>query len=230
MIWGAGEEGVDSPGDGEPVGDVEPVGDGEAVGNGEPVGDGEAVTDGDGEGDGDALGRVVAEDGGLLGRGERLWRGELTVTTGMAGCGPGTGDVDGMEAGWVAGTAGAAGAAADVGEATALGCTRAADERGVGPPSAKLTATDAAIKPAVTPAAVSGRHQRRPGDRPGGLAGPGEAMAPRAAPGSQPGAGCLSFAAARTSSAVGRRVGSLARQCPTSGRSPRGTSPRSGGP
>ena len=200
------------------------------MGDGEPVGDGEAVTDEDGEGDGDALGGVVVEDGGLLGRGERLWGGELTVTTGMADCGPGTGDVDGTEAGWVAGTAGADGAAVEVGEATALGSTRAADERGGGPPSAKLTATDAAIRPAVTPAAVTGRHQRRPGDRPGGLAGPGEAIAPRAAPGSQPGTGCLSFAAARTSSAVGRRAGSLARQCPLSERSPAGTSPRSGEP
>ena len=64
------------------------------------MGDGEAVADGDGEeGDGDVLGGVVVEGGGLLGRGERLWGGELTVTTGMAGCGPGTGDVDGTEAG-----------------------------------------------------------------------------------------------------------------------------------
>ena len=81
----------------------------------------------------------------------------------MAACGPGPGDVDGMEAGWLAGTAGADGAAVDVGEATARGSTRAADERGGGPPSAKLTATDAAIRVAVAPAAVSGRHQRRPG-------------------------------------------------------------------
>jgi hypothetical protein len=85
------------------------VGDGEPVGDGEAVGDEEAVTDGDGEGDGDALGPVAVEGGGLLGRGERLWGGALTVTTGMARCGPGPGDVDGMEAGWVAGTAGQGG-------------------------------------------------------------------------------------------------------------------------
>jgi len=195
------------------------------------VGDGEVVTDA--VGDGDALGEAVVEGGGLLGLGERLWGGEPTVTTGMADCGPGAGDVDGAEAGWVAGTAGADDAAADVGEATAPGSTLAADERGGGPPSAKLTATDAAIRAAVTPAAVSGRHQRRPEGGPDGVAargGLGEAMAPRAAPGSQPGTGCPSLAAARTSSALGRRAGSLARQCPTSGRSPDGTSPRSGGP
>jgi hypothetical protein len=167
----------------------------------------------------------VVEGGGLLGRGE------LTVTTGMmAGRGPGAGDLDGAEAGRVPGTAGAGGTAADVGEAAALGATLAADEGGGAPPSAKLTATDAASRAAVTPAAVSGRHQRRPGDRPGGLAGRGEAFAPRAAPGSQPDAGWPSFAEARTSSAVGRRAGSLARQRPTSGRSPAGTASRSGGP
>ena len=93
------------------------------------------------------------------------------MTTGTACCGPGTGDVDGVEAGWVAGTAGADDAAVDVGEATARGSTLAADERGGGPPSAKLTATDAASRPAAIPAAVTGRHQRRPWDRPGGWAG-----------------------------------------------------------
>ena len=215
-------------GDDDPPGD----GDGEAVGDadGEAVGDGEAVTDGEGD-------REAVEAGGLLGRGEWLGRGELTVATGrMAGRGPGAGDVDGTEAGRVRGTAGTGGAAADAGEAAALGATLAADDREGGPPSAKLTATDAASRPAVIPAAVTGRHERRPWDRPGGLAGPGswagpgEAIASRASPGSQPDTGCPSLAVARTSSAVGRRAGSLARQCPISGRSPAGTSPRSGEP
>lgn len=180
-------------GEGEAVGEgEEAVGEGEeVVGEGEAVDDGDAVTDG--EGDAEAVGRAV-EGGGLLECGVRLGPGELTVTTGtMADRGPGAGDVDGAWAGWVPRTAGADGAAADVGKASAPGATRAADERGGGPPSAKLTATDAASRAAVTPAAVSGRHQRRPGDRPGGAAGlgeaPGDVMAPRVAPGSQPGTG-----------------------------------------
>src|SRR6185437_15956408 len=144
----------------------------------------------------------------------------------------------GATAGGVPGTAGAGDAVVSVGEAAARGVSPAAGERGPAAPSAKLTATDAASMPDVTPAAVSGRHQRRPDGRPGGPAGaagaavasPPSASAPRAGPGSQPGAGYPSLAASSTSPAVGRWAGSLARQRSTSGRRPAGISPRSGGP
>src|SRR6185437_6946555 len=230
----------------EPVISGAGVGDGDSPGDGDEdaVGDGETVMDGEGDGDaggddagGDAVAAVVE---GAVEGGGRPGRGVPAVTTAgmMAARGPRAGELTrGVAAGRVPGTEGAGDAGVSVGEAAARGVSPAAGERGPAAPSAKLTATDAASMPDVTPAAVSGRHQRRPDGRSGGPAGAAgaaasmpSASAPRAGPGSQPGAGCPSLAASSTSPAMGRWAGSLARQRSTSGRRPAGTSPRSGGP
>src|SRR6185312_1006530 len=228
----------------EPVISGAGVGDGDSPGDGDEdaVGDGETVMDGEGDGDaggddagGDAVAAVVE---GAVEGGGRPGRGVPAVTTAgmMAARGPRAGELTrGVAAGRVPGTEGSGDAGVSVGEAAARGVSPAAGERGPAAPSAKLTATDAASMPDVTPAAVSGRHQRRPDGRSGGPAGTAAASmpaasAPRAGPGSQPGAGCPSLAASSTSPAVGRWAGSLARQRSTSGRRPAGISPRSGGP
>src|SRR5690348_13459665 len=233
----------------EPVVSGAGVGDGDSpgVGDEDAVGDGETVRDGEGDGDAggdDAGGDAVAEvvEGAVEGDG-RPGRGVPAAATAgmMAARGPRAGELTrGVAAGRVPGTAGAGGAVVSVGEAAARGVSPAAGERGPAAPSAKLTATDAASMPDVTPAAVSGRHQRRPDGRLGGSAGPAgasapsasvpSASAPKAGPGSQPGAGRPAFAASSTSPAVGRWAGSLARQRSTRGRRPAGISPRSGGP
>ena len=118
--------------------------------------DGEGDGDtGDGEADGDTAAEAV-EGGGRLGRGESAatWAGM------MAARGPRAGELAPGSAGYrVPGTVAADGDAVGVGEAAARGASLAAGERGPTAPSAKLTATDAASTPDVTPAAVSGRRQ-----------------------------------------------------------------------
>ena len=174
VISGAGVGDGDSPGDG----DEDAVGD--TVMDGE--GDGEAVGDGAG---GDAAAEAV-EDGGRLGR----WVPTATTAGLMAARDPRAGELTrGAAAGRVPGTAGAGGPVVSVGEAAARGASLVADGSEPAGLSAKLTATDAASTPDVTPAAVSGRHQRRPDGRTGGSAGPAgastlSANAPRAGPGS----------------------------------------------
>src|SRR5690348_8463059 len=168
-------------------------------------GDGDA---GDGEADGDTVAEAV-EGGGRLGRGESAatWAGT------MAARGPRVGEVTPGSDGYRGpGIVAAGGDALDVGEAAARGASLAAGERGPTAPSAKLTATDAASTPDVTPAAVSGRRQRRPEGLAADPAHPVWASVLRGAAGNHPGAGCPSFAASSTSSAVGRRPGSLIRQ------------------
>src|SRR6185312_11155717 len=195
VISGAGVGDGDSPGDG----DEDAVGDGETVMDGE----GDADAGGDDAG-GDAVAEVVegaAEGGGRPGRGVPA----VTTAGMMAARGPRAGELTrGVAAGRVPGTEGAGDAGVSVGEAAARGVSPASGERGPAAPSAKLTATDAASMPDVTPAAVSGRHQRRPDGRLGGSAGPAgasapsasvpSASAPKAGPGSQPGAGRPAFA------------------------------------
>src|SRR6266852_3077057 len=102
----------------------------------------------------------------------------------MAGAGPGPAEEDALwdleAAGCVRETTGADDAGpAEVGAAAALGLECAADEGRAVPPRAKLTATDAASTPAVTPAAVSGRHRRRhqARSRPTGADGPSRGAA-----------------------------------------------------
>jgi hypothetical protein len=220
---GGGDEGA--------AGDGETVMDGEGDGD---TGDGEADGDtGDGEADGDV---AAAEGGGRLGRGESAatWAG-MMAARGLCAGEPAPGS-----AGYrVPGTVAADGDAVGVGEAAARGASLTAGERGPTAPSAKLTATDAASTPDVTPAAVSGRRQRRPEGLAADMAypaGPAYPASPagastlRGAAGSHPGAGCPSFAASSTSSAVGRCAGSLVRQRSTSDRSPAGISLRSGRP
>jgi hypothetical protein len=122
--------------------------DGEGDGD---TGDGEA--DGDREADGDTAAEAV-EGGGRLGRGESAatWAGTAAAR------GPCAGELaPGSTACRVPGTVAADGDA--VGEAAACGASLSAGERGPTAPSAKLTATDAASTPDVTPAAVSGRRQ-----------------------------------------------------------------------
>ena len=219
----------------EPVISGAGAGDGDASGGGDEgaAGDGDTVMDGDGDGeaggreaDGDASAEPV-EGGGRLGRGESAatWAGT------MAARGPCAGELTpGSDGYGVPGTVAADGDTVGVGEAAARGASLAAGERGPTAPSAKLTATDAASTPDVTPAAVSGRRQRRPEGLAADPAYPAGASALRGAAGSHPGAGCASFAASSTSSAVGRWPGSLVRQRSTSARSPEGISLRSGGP
>ena len=99
------------------------------------------------------------------------------------------------------------------------GANCAADDGRSALRGARLTATDAATMPAATPAAVSGRHQRRDEIRPDGRATLAVAAVPATgfgamywanAPMGQPSAGRAAPASASTSAAVGRSAGSLA--------------------
>jgi len=179
----------------EPVISGAGAGDGDALGGGDEgtAGDGETVLDGEGDGgagDGEADGDTAAaavEGGGRLGCGESAatWAGT------MAARGPRAGELTPGSDGYrVPGTVAADGDAVGVGEAAARGASLAAGERGPTAPSAKLTATDAASTPDMTPAAVSGRRQRRPEDLAADPAYPAGASALRGAAGSHPGAGC----------------------------------------
>lgn len=243
----AGDDDAEAVGDGDAAGDkdAEAVGDGEAPGDkdADAVGDGEAAGEADaecdeearGEGDGDSAGVVVADGAPVVIAGDVV----VSAAGMMAGCGPEPGE-EGLDTGgcvWGAAGAGDTGAAVvRVGRCTG----DAADEGRAEPFSAKLTAADAASTPAATPVAVTDRRSvlfRRGGGGAGrGRTGRLDASrgrgtsGARVTSGSHPVAGCAALAAARTSSAVGRWPGSLARQCSTSGRRPEGSGSRFGGP
>jgi hypothetical protein len=236
------------------AGDVD--GDGLGVGDADTVGEGEAVADGDATGDLDGDG--LAGTDGEVPEGVPGDVPDVTVSAaGMmsAGNAPGSEDDLGDADREVTGNTGAEEAGPGIEEAriaAALGCDCAAWGCLPAPERAKLTAADAAMRPAATPATASGRHRRRrePWSRMGtGPADPGafsaltrkaeegeeagatrtglgmaySANAPMAASGSQPVAGCTAPTSASSSSAVGRWRGSLARQRWTSGRSSAGT-------
>ncbi len=180
---GAGDVDRDGDGDGDAVGDAEDVG---LV----AVGDVDGTGDGDGDGDGEIL---------LPGDGVPC---DVSVSiTGTMSAGTTSGEAPGDDDAALEGDTDGGAGEDEVGPAAGVDRLAAtvgwaAGGRPAAPDRAKLTAADAARTLAATPAATSGRHQRRRDiwSRPGDWAGPDQGR-PEAA---RPGPGVSSGEAGRT--------------------------------